>query len=393
MGIETKVKSDIEELHNAVEEAYNEVTAETGSVPELQPNEPPDEGAPEVLADEPQLGERARNPKTGKFLPREEEIAPLAPAKVVKPAVVPPGTAPTKPQRAPQPLTPPPPSADPLARPPQSWRPQARTAYAALDKLGPEGRVLREELHRREREVTITLQSTKEARSFHEEFQRVIQPFAPVIAANGHTPLQSVQGLMQTAAALQMGPPGQKALIAATIIKNYSIDVDMLAQALETGGVPQVPQGAQGYDPRVDQLIAQQQQQAYYDQQRQAQEAQRVQETLTKHYEQFGETHEFFEEIRPVMATIVSVKMEQEGVDISDEEAYKMALALRPDLTEYIRQREALAQATKPDGSTARARAASVSLTPGTTITTPKSADPNDLHAVLAESLDEVMGK
>jgi hypothetical protein len=85
--------------------------------------------------------------------------------------------------------------------------------------------------------------------------------------------------------------------------------------------------------------------------------------------------------------------MEQEGVDISDEEAYKMALALRPDLTEYIRQREALAQATKPDGSTARARAASVSLTPGTTITTPKSADPNDLHAVLAESLDEVMGK
>jgi ribosomal protein L12E/L44/L45/RPP1/RPP2 len=157
----------------------------------------------------------------------------------------------------------------------------------------------------------------------------------------------------------------------------------MLAQALENGGVPpgQPAQGQQFRDPRVDEILARQEteRQQYQQQQRQ---------NLERSYAKFAQEHEFFEDVRALMATIVTVKHEQEGVDISDEEAYTMAVALRPDLTEVLKQREALAQATSPGGPTARARAAAVSLKPGS-IATRKAADPDDLNAILHEAAEE----
>lgn len=401
---DTVQKTDNDDMHEAMAAAYEEVVG--AGEPELKPNEPVEapaetvksEPVEEPAPDEGAAAGRARDPKTGKFIPKtgdepavepEEAVAPVA-----KPVVKPPGPVATKPvvAVAPPEGVKPPPAVGDLSRAPQSWRAQAREHWAALDTLGEAGRAVKEEAHRRERETNVVLQKTAEARTFHEEFQRVLQPFAPIIAANGHTPLQSVQGLMQTAAALQMGPPGQKAAVVASIIRNYAIDLDMLSQALEPGGVPQgAPQGQQGYDPRVDQILAQQQRQAYEAQQwAQQDEARQVRE-LQAHYEKFAETHEFFPEVRQLMSTIVSVKMGQEGVDIPDEEAYKMALALRPDLTQILKQREELAQATNPNGSTARAAAAAVSLKPGT-ITARKAANPDDLHAVMAESYDEVYG-
>lgn len=399
---DTVQKTDSDDMHEAMTAAYDEVVG--SGEPELKPNEPAEETAPvakpnepaeETTPDEDAAVSRARDPKTGKFIPKTGEEPEVAPAEPVAPVAKPAEQAvakPVEPVVKPEPVKPSPATGDPLGRAPQSWRAQAREHWAELDKLGEAGRAIKEEAHRREREFNTAFQKTAEARTFHEEFQRVLQPFAPIIAANGHTPIQSVQGLMQTAAALQMGPPTQKAAVAAAIIRNYGIDLDMLSQALESGGIPQgVPQGQQGYDPRVDQILAQQQRQAYEAQQRaQQDEARQVQE-LQAHYEKFAEDHEFFPEVRGLMSTIVAVKMEQEGVDIPDEEAYKMALALRPDLTQILKQREELAQATNPNGSTARAAAAAVSLKPGT-ITARKAADPDDLHAVMGEAFDEVFG-
>src|SRR5574341_687295 len=398
--------SDNELLHDAVTEAFNEVEKasadETTAVPvpgetpeePVELEEPEDEEAEgeEAPADEaPAPGERGRDPKTGKFVPRKERETAPGKAQAAKPTEQASANRQT-PQARPQarPTVP----ADPLSRAPQAWRALARERWAALDKLGEEGKAIKEEVLRREREVNITLQKTAEQRAFSEEFQKIMAPFAPIIAANGHTPLQSVQGLMQTAAALQMGPPGQKALIAATIIRQYGIDIDMLAQVLETGGLnPQAVPLGQGYDPRVDRLLADQQRAAYEAQQRAAQMEARQMAELQRNYDEFGETHEFFSDdrVRQAMADIIELK-EKQGVDIQDEEAYDIAVNLFPDIVAVQRERDELAQATNPNGSTARAAAASVSLKPGTTLSTPKPSDPNDLHAVVSESWDEVYG-
>jgi len=396
MAVENEVKSDMDALHSAVTEAYDEVVSAAGAEPETKPAADPEPtGEPAVsapAADEPQAGETVRDPATGKFIPRKGDAKPVAKPQGAAPGTSPAGTPATKPQTPVAKPTAAPVTPDPLGRAPQSWKPQAREAYTALAQLGEAGKAIREEVHRRDREVMATLQKTAEQRTFFDEFQRTMQPFAPVMAVTGHTPLQTVQTLMQTAAALQMGPPNQKAAIAANIIRNYGVDVDMLAQALEAGGIPQAPAG-QGYDPRLDQFLADQQRREAAAQQQRVQAEQHQQQELQARYEQFAQTHEFFEDVRALMATIVTVKAEQEGVDVDDEEAYTMAIALRPDLTKIIQQREELAQATKPDGSTARAAAAAVSLQPGNNMAVQKAADPNNLHSVLAEAYDEVMGK
>lgn len=401
MGAETE-KSDMADLHDAVSEAYEEFaeadteadTNETQEAPDTTP-EPEHEGeeadtaaAPEgeeaSEGEEPPEGQE-RDPQTGRFVPKKGEAKPPVAAK--------PPTGPAKPLAKPttpalKPGTPPPAAGtpEPTQRPPQAWRAQAREKWAGLDPA------VKEEVLRREREWNITLQKSAEQRNFHEEFQRVVAPFAPMIAANGHSPLQSVQGLMQTAAALQMGPPAQKAFVVANIMRQFGIDVNLLADALESGGVPQGPQAQQGYDPRVDQLIAERQREQYYAQQRAQAEEARAAHELQTHYAQFGETHEFFEELRGAMASLVQAKYETERVDLSDEEAYTMALSLRPDLQAIVRDRETFREATNPRGSTARSAAAAVSLKPGSVTTRKAAANPDDLHAILEESIDEVMG-
>ena len=392
---ETTEKTDMADLHDAVAEAYEEhstpdETPESVETPEPAPEpEEPEEDAPErddePEADEPEAEGRTRDPKTGKFLPKKGEEKAGPPAKPVPPVKPPTGQPPANPQTAQTKPGAVPPPQQTAPKPPQSWRPVAREKWAALDP------VVREEVLRREREVNITLQKTAEARGFHEEFQRSMAPFLPMMAANGHTPLQSIQGLAQTAAALQMGPPAQKVAIAAAIIQQYGIDLNALADALE--GAPQAQQAQQGFrDPRVDQLLAMQQQQAYAAQQAQAaQEARQAQE-LQSHYEKFAEEHEFFNDVRQAMAALVQVKFDTEGVDLSDEEAYDMAVSLRPDLQAIKRDRETYERATNPNGSTARAAAAAVSLKPGS-VTAKKGADPENLRAILEESVDEVMGR
>lgn len=145
------------------------------------------------------------------------------------------------------------PVADPYAKAPQSWKPGAREAWA---QLPPD---VRAEVHRREKEVARTVQETTQARQVMQHVSHMQQSYAPALQAEGVDVLTASANLMQLASRLRFGTPPEKAMLAAQIIRNYGVDVNALADALD--GQPQRAQGAapQGMyqDPRVDQLLAQ----------------------------------------------------------------------------------------------------------------------------------------
>jgi hypothetical protein len=343
----------------------------------------------EHVKEEPQGEEtRARDPKTGKFIEKEEE----KPAKPVpQPRVqAKPGTPVQAKPGVVKPAAPGDAAAD---RAPQSWKALAREHWAKLDTLGDSGKVIKDELVRREREVNQRLAQDAPARELATQFEQTVRPFLHLIPP-GKAPLESIRGLMQTAAALQTGSPQQRAVVAANIIRGYGVDIDMLAAALDGGqnvvGPGQRPAQGGGYDPRVDQLVAELRardaQQQQYLQQQEQQELGAIQAG----YEEFAKTHEFFEDVRPDMADIIRLKAEQ-GVAIDDETAYHMAVSFHPELVELQRQREAVEAATNPKGSTALSRRAAVSIKPRPATRT--SAVPaTDLRGTVSAAMDKVMG-
>jgi hypothetical protein len=351
--------------------------------------------------------ERKRDPETGQFLPsKTEKRQQAAVVKTDKAVATVQGGQPMTAKRPGAAAGPPPrgalpatettdqPPVDPTGRAPQAWRALAREAYAKLDKLGPEdSRVIREELHRREREVNQRLSQDAPARELARAFQDTVQPFVHLIPPGKH-PLQSIQGLMQTAAALQTGSPQQRAVIAANIIRGYGVDIDMLAAALDGQQVPgqagQTAQGA-GYDPRVDQLW-----QMLQERDRKQAESQRAQEAaelaeIRSGYEKFAETHEFFEDVREEMADIINLSAAR-GVPIDDETAYTRAVAFHPELAQLVRQRELAGEATNPQGSTARARAAAVSVKPAAAARS-SVVSPTDLRGTVAAAFEKAVGR
>lgn len=363
-------------LHDTVEAAFDAVE---------QAQELPEEGAPEGETAE-QREQRKRD-ELGRFAPEGEKPAPVKPV-AQKPAAKPqPGQ---KPAQAAAPEVPP----DPTAKAPQAWKALAREQWKALDALPDKGKAIKEELLRRETEVNQRLQQDAPARELAGAFMRTVQPYLGLIPPGKH-PLESINGLMQTAAALQTGSPMQRAVIAANIIKGYGVDIDMLAAVLD-GRVPgaagpgAMPAQGQGYDPRVDQLMEQLRMRDARDAEYQQRETAREFAAIEQGYTKFAETHEFFEDVRGTMANIIRVKAE-EGVAVSDEEAYTMAVALHPDIQQVVRQREEVERATNPQGSTARARRAAVSVAPKTTTRT-EVVDAKDLRATVAASFDKVMG-
>lgn len=258
------------------------------------------------------------------------------------------------------------PPAAPEPKAPASWRPHVREKWTGVD---PE---IRAEVTRREHEMQTVLQDSAQARQFVTAFENVVRPYEMFIRAENSNPLQAVQNLMQTAADLRVGTPQAKAQLVAGIIQNFAIDVEaldtILAQMRQGGAIPQAGgQQQQFRDPRVDMLLAQQQQ---YTQQ-QAEAAERAQRTELEAFAA-DPKHEFYADVRNTMADLVEIRVKQ-GQPIDLEKIYAQACAMDDSVSKIMATR---AQATKATGNTqavlrAKRAASSVkgdSTLPGATV-------------------------
>jgi hypothetical protein len=281
-------------------------------------------------------------------------------------------------------------------RPPQSLKPQEREAWSKADP------VLQEAFVRREREVQQALQTSAGARQFTQRMTEVLNPYLPLIQANGGDPFRYVGNLLHAANALTHGAPQFKAQVVAELVRQFGVDIEMLDAALAGLPVPERSAGApvQQLLPQVQQIvqqqlapvqqfigqIAQQRQQAY----------QRAYEAEVNALEKFASDpqHEFLDDVRDIMADLIEVAA-QRGIDLSYEDAYRQACQLHPDVRKVIMSRNSntqtqnAAQQMTLAAQRAKSAAVSVSGAPATGVpgNAPAASPAMDLRASIEAAI------
>ena len=232
---------------------------------------------------------------------------------------------------------------------PQSWRGPQKAKWASLD---PE---VRQEVIRREREITKTLSDTAQVRQFAQQFSQTIQPFQARLQSSGANPIQAVQKLLESDYVLSSAPKAQRAQFMAKLITDYGIDILELDAAL-AGKAPVDPVQSQ-----VDQLLQQRLApfQQYIARQEQAQQLAIQQENnrISHTVESMSTDPKYphFDTVRQDMADIVELSAKK-GVYLSLEQAYTRAIAMNPEINQQVVNQQQV-DAKKSAAQAAHARA------------------------------------
>lgn len=281
-------------------------------------------------------------------------------------------------------------SVQPVAdKAPVTWSPQAREEWA---KLPP---TVREQVAKRERETAQVISQSAEARKVANDFQQVVSPFQDLIRAQNSTPMQAVQNLMRTSAALTIGTPEQKARVVREIIQNFGVDVEVLDAVLANLPLPQGGgQGGGGAIPGHVQQYVQQAMQPVNQlmtrmQQAEQERQQRIEQESASAMEKFANDpkNEFFEDVRMDMADMLEVAARR-GVVMSMDDAYARTCALRPEIKAVLDQRAAAVAATGGQQAVANARQAAASIKGAPAAGTGPKGAPLDRRAAIAEAWD-----
>lgn len=312
--------------------------------------------------------EQRERDASGRFAPKAQQGAAQAPGEAQAPATQQQGT-----QAAAAPAQ--------ALKAPASWTPQAREKWARLD---PD---VQAEVHRRESEQLRVLQQGAQARGFIEAFENVVRPYEVFIRSEGSNPLQAVQNLMQTAAEFRVGTPQRKVELVAGIIKNFGVDLGALDTFLSgqvNQGTIQQQQPQQFRDPRLDQFLAQQAQQAQQVQHREMQD-------IHREVQAFGEKHEFYNDVRPIMGDLIELASRR-GETLDLEKAYAKACQLHDGVSTILAQRAAnTAKGSQSSAAVLRAKRAASSVrddtNPGAGAVVPKD---DSVRAAIEAAIDTV---
>jgi hypothetical protein len=167
------------------------------------------------------------------------------------------------------------PQARDINRAPSTWKPTAR---AEFDKLSP---AIKAEIHRREADFQNGQAQLIPDATLGKNLRQVIDPYRYMIEAEGGTPERAVADLFRTAAIFRTGTEQQKYHAIATVANQFGIDLRRFGGQPQQQGQPQPAQQQpqQFRDPRVDQILAAQNQER---QQSQAREQQQTESTVTR---------------------------------------------------------------------------------------------------------------
>jgi hypothetical protein len=215
----------------------------------------------------------------------------------------------------------------PVDKAPQSWRGPQKAKWESLD---PD---VRQEVMRREREVTRVLGESSQARHFSQQFQQTLQPFSDYIQSRGVQPLQAFTHLLEADRLLSTAPADQRANYMAKLINDYKIDLVQLDSALAGKGAPDPTSSRleslldQRLAP-INQFLTQQQQQILAKQQQD-------QQAVLSNIEKMASDPKFehFADVREDMADIIDLQAKK-GVYLTLEQAYTRAIAMNPDISQ-----------------------------------------------------------
>lgn len=233
-------------------------------------------------------------------------------------------------------------------KPPDSWSPAAKAKFAALD---PD---VQTEIARRESEVHKGFTKQDEHRNAGKAFEQAINPYLPMIKAEGSDPVRATAALLQSAYTLRAGTPDQKEQLLIGLMSQYQIDPNRVFQRL------QGTQQSQQVDPQVTQLQQQlaQLQQRFSQGDQQAEQAQTAQINTTIESFASDPKNMYFSNVKPEMAALL-----REGRAKDMQEAYDMACWARPDIRPLMQQQIDLQKQATAQARTQKARKAGSTLT------------------------------
>lgn len=323
------------------------------------------------MTGESQVGETGEVEQTAELSLRDELVKNLADLKgeqteeVTQPAAEPNAEAPSAVKEVTAPATEKPtetPAVEQKAKAPQSW---SATEKAHWDKIPPEVQAV---IARREEEAHRGITTLGQDAALGKKLKDVINPYLPMIRAEGGDEAGAVRDLLQTAYSLRAGNAEQKIGIFQHLARQFGVDLSVAAQ-----GVQQVPPEMQQLRNEIAQLkghFASAEQQQHQQVQGQAQAVIDAFAADPK--------NEFYEQVKPLMAHLLI------GGQARDmQEAYDMACHANPDVRSTILTRQTAeaeakrAAEAKAKADAKRKAAGSISGSPAGTVSTTTTANQN----------------
>jgi hypothetical protein len=225
---------------------------------------------------------------------------------------------------------------------PGTWTPAAREHWNSI----PED--VRNEVIKRESEVSRTMTQSATARKFQQDFNQLIQPhMAHIQAENGGNVFGTIQQMFNVGTVFRTGSATNKAALVADICKQFGIDLQLLDASLDkvyNGGQGpnpnQQPQG--GIDPRQIQQMVNQQLAPILQQQRASQQSllSQIETEVDTELDGFAAAHEFYDDVKEDMADIIEMAARR-GKNVSLTEAYERATLLSVPVRAVMEQRRA----------------------------------------------------
>lgn len=265
---------------------------------------------------------------------------------------------------------------------PVSWKPATREHWAKLPKE------VKEEIHRREKEIEKGLHQASGYRKVAEEYFQTLRPFEQLIRAQNSTPARAITSLMTTAARLTMGTKAQKAQTVAEIMQNYDVDIPTLDSIL-AGKAPKEEDDklSKILDERlkpVTEFISSVQtsrQQAH----------QKSEEEVNAELEKFAADpkNEFFSDVVDDMADIMDLAAKR-GQKLTLDDAYKKACLMNPEISKVINQREAAKKGELEAAALAKKRKAASSIKGARSEEGGGGSSSTDLRGTIAQAMADL---
>lgn len=261
-----------------------------------------------------------------------------------------------------------------LLNAPSSWKPEMREKFKDLPKE------VQDYVHQRESEVEQGIMQYAENAKRAQAMDQMLQPFQQYMAMNGG-PGQTIQGLLQTGAGLQMGTPVQKAEVVANIIRQFGVDIQTLDNLLVGKQPGQGAQQSSEIQSAVQQAVAPYQQFMNDFQQQQQMQNQQMQQSVDSDVTQFANdpANEFYEDVKMDMADLLELAANR-GQTLSLKDAYDRACKLHPEIDQILSTRAAAKAANDK-----RQAASSITGSPGGD---GSNAAPDSMRAAIEQAWD-----
>jgi hypothetical protein len=268
---------------------------------------------------------------------------------------------------------PPAPDATTAVAPPANLKPELRAAW---DAAPPE---LRKYIADREAEVHKGFTRMDEERQFGKQLKDVIQPYMPLIQAQGGNPASAVQSLLNTAYIFTAGTPQQKAAALQQVAQQYQIPLEHVLQLSQQQ--PRIDPTVAAMQRELQELKQSRQQELNQRQQHEENQLQTEIATFAA-----GPGHDHFDQVKPHMAALLS-----NGLAKDLQDAYDQAVWARPDLRQTVlaaqQQTAEQARVTQAQARAAAAKQAAGSVTGTPGVTVPVGAPDRSLREELRANL------